>query len=102
MSLAQWKEFFAAAGERLFHETGVLWLAGKGDSKVRQAAEGLARCGVAFEELSRKELEKRYPQIGLEGITKGLLELNSGVLRARRAVAVRAWDGPRAAGEARR
>ena len=88
MSLAQWKEFFAAAGERLFHETGVLWLAGKDDSRVRQAVEVLARCGVAFEELSRKELEKRYPQIGLEGITKGLLELHSGVLMARRAVAV--------------
>jgi len=87
MSLAQWKEFFAAAGERLFHETGVLWLAGKDDSRVRHAAEVLARCGVAFEELSRKELEKRYPQIGLEGITKGLLELQSGVLMARRGVA---------------
>jgi sarcosine oxidase len=87
MSLAQWKEFFATAGERLFHETGVLWLAGKDDSRVRQSAELLARCGVAFEELSRKELEKRYPQIGLEGITKGLLELHGGVLMARRAVA---------------
>ncbi len=87
MSLAQWKEFFAAAGERLFHETGVLWLAGKDDSRVRHAAEVLARCGVAFEELGRKELEKRYPQIGLEGITKGLLELQSGVLMARRGVA---------------
>ena len=88
MSLAQWKEFFASVGERLFHETGVLWLTGKDDSRVRQAAEVLARCGVAFVELSRKELEKRYPQIGLEGITKGLLELHSGVLMARRAVAV--------------
>ncbi len=88
MSLAQWKEFFATAGERLFHETGVLWLAGKDDSRVREAAKVLARCGVAFEELSSKELEKRYPQIGLEGITKGLLELHSGVLMARRAVAL--------------
>jgi monomeric sarcosine oxidase len=87
MALAQWKEFFGAAGERLFHETGVLWLAGKDDSRVRQAAKVLARCGVAFEELSRKELEKRYPQIGLERISKGLLELHSGVLMARRAVA---------------
>lgn len=86
MALAQWKEFFASAGERLFHETGVLWLAGRDDSRVRHAAEVLARCGVAFEELSRKELQKRYPQIGLERITKGLLELHSGVLMARRAV----------------
>ncbi len=95
MSLAQWKEFFAAAGERLFHETGVLWLAGKDDSRVRHAAEVFARCGVAFEELSRRELEKRYPQIGLDGITKGLLELHSGVLMARRAVAAVAEDAQR-------
>ena len=95
MSLATWKEFFAAAGERLFHETGVLWLAGKDDSRVRHAAEVFARCGVAYEELSREELEKRYPQIGLEGITKGLLELHSGVLLARRAVAAVAEDAQR-------
>jgi sarcosine oxidase len=86
-SLAQWKEFFAGARQALFHETGVLWLAGKEDARVRQSAETLRRCGVAFEELSRTELERRYPQIGLEGITKGLLEPHSGVLMARRAVA---------------
>src|SRR5467141_3293238 len=88
MSLAQWKEFFATAGERLFHETGVLWLAGKDDSRVREGAKVLARCGAPLEELSSKELEKRCPQIGLEGITKGQLELHSGVLMARRAVAL--------------
>src|SRR6202030_2300448 len=86
-SLAQWKEFFAATGQRLFHETGVLWLAGKNDARVRQAADVLARCGVAFDELNRAELEKRYPQIGLDGITTGLLEPHSGVLMAQRAVA---------------
>src|ERR1700681_731338 len=57
-SLAQWKEFFAGTGEQLLQETGVLWLAGKNDARVRQAAEVLARCGVEFEELSRTELEK--------------------------------------------
>jgi sarcosine oxidase len=94
-SLAQWKEFFAATGQRLFHETGVFWLAGKDDERVRQAAETLARCGVAFAELSRAELEKRYPQIGLDGITHGLLEPRSGVLMARRAVAAVAEDALR-------
>jgi sarcosine oxidase len=87
-SLAQWKEFFAATRQQtLFHETGVLWLAGKEDARVRQTVETLRRCGVAFEELSRAELERRYPQIGLDGITRGLLEPRSGVLMARRAVA---------------
>jgi len=94
-SLAQWREFFAAVGQRLFHETGVLWLAGKEDVRVRQAAEVLSRCGVAFQELTRTELEKRYPQVGLDGITKGLLELHSGALMARRAVAAVAEDARR-------
>src|ERR1700757_4928588 len=38
--LVQWKEFFARTGHAgLFHETGVLWLAEKDDSRVRQTAE---------------------------------------------------------------
>ena len=86
-SLVQWKEFFAATGQALFHQTGVLWLAGKDDARVRQTAETLRKCGVPFQELSRAELDSRYPQIGLDGITKGLLEPHSGVLMARRAVA---------------
>lgn len=92
-SLAQWKEFFAATGQQLFHETGVLWLAGKDDGRVQQTIETLRRCGVALQELSRAELEKRYPQIGLDGITRGLLEPHSGVLMARRAVAAVVEDG---------
>jgi glycine/D-amino acid oxidase-like deaminating enzyme len=50
---------------------------------------------VSYEELSREELERRYPQIGLDGITKGLLEPRSGVLMARRAVAAVAEDAQR-------
>jgi len=94
-SLSQWKEFFAASGLRLFHQTGVLWLAGKEDARVRETAETLRRCGVPFEELSRPELERRYPQIGLDGITKGLLEPHSGALMARRAVAAVVEDAVR-------
>jgi sarcosine oxidase len=86
-SLTQWKQFFAAKGLQLFHQTGVLWLAGSDGARVRETAATLRRCGVSFEELGRAELDRRYPQIGLEGITAGLLEVGSGVLMARRAVA---------------
>jgi glycine/D-amino acid oxidase-like deaminating enzyme len=87
-SLVLWKEFFAAAGRRdLFHETGVLWLAAEADARVRETAGTLTRCGVAFESMERGALEKRYPQIALEGIGSGLLETGSGVLMARRSVA---------------
>lgn len=94
-SLAKWREFFTATRQALFHETGVLWLASKDNARVRQTAEMLRRCGVAFEELGRAELERRYPQIRLDGITKGLLEPHSGVLMARRAVAAVVEDAVR-------
>ena len=87
-SLVQWKELFAGRSqEALFQETGVLWLSGGDDARFRQTAAILTRCGVAFEQMDVKVLEKRFPQIGLAGIADGLLEPHSGALMARRAVA---------------
>jgi sarcosine oxidase len=86
-SLRKWKEFFGFKRPGLFHETGVLWLGAEGDARTRETAATLTRCDVRFEELGRGDLEKRYPQIGLDGIVAGLLEPDSGVLMARRAVA---------------
>ncbi len=100
-SLAQWKEFFAATGQVLFLETGVLWMAGKDDARLGDTKQTLGRCGVPFEELDRKALERRYPQIGLEEIQCGILEPNSGVLMARRAVAAVAEDAIRMGAEYR-
>src|SRR5262249_7486891 len=86
-SLAQWKELFAAAGEALFKNTGVLWLAGGDETRLNETRATLKRCGVVFEGLDFAALAKKYPQIGLEGIRSAILEPDSGVLLARRAVA---------------
>ncbi len=94
-SLAQWKEFFAATRQPLFLETGVLWMAGDEDARLRQTSATLKRCGVTFEELDRAALEKRYPQIGLDGIKRGIFEPESGVLMARRAVGAVVEDAVR-------
>src|SRR5881392_2331124 len=85
-SLTQWKEFFAATRQPLFLETGVLWMGGNKDERLRQTGETLKRCGVTLEELDRSAMEKRYPQIGFDGIGRGIFEPKSGVLMARRAV----------------
>src|SRR5258708_26856109 len=69
-SLAQWKELFAAMGQPLFQETGVLWMAGDEDARLRQTSATLKRGGVTFEELDRAALGMRYPQIAL-GAVKG-------------------------------
>lgn len=87
-ALAQWKELFAATGnEALFQNTGVLWMAAAGDPTLRATREVLTRCGVTFREFGREALASKYSQIGLEAIAEGILEPESGVLMARRAVA---------------
>jgi len=98
-SLKQWKEFFAAIRQPLFLETGVLWMGGDEDQRLRQTSETLKRCGMPFEELGRAALEKRYPQIAFDGIECGIFEPKSGVLLARRAVAAVVEDAVRLGAE---
>ena len=100
-SLVQWKELFAATKQPLFLETGVLWLTGDDDARLRQTSATLKRCNVAHEELDAAKLEKRYPQIGLDGVKWGLFEPNSGVLMARRGVATVVEDAVRLGAEYR-
>jgi sarcosine oxidase len=85
-SLVQWKELFASSGERLFHETGVLWLGGEGDTYLEDSLANLKRQGINHEVSDRSELETCYPQVNFDGVARGLFEPQSGVLMARRAV----------------
>jgi len=94
-SLGQWKSLFQATGQQLFHETGVLWLAGADDSRLRQTMATLKRCDVTFEAMERADLERRYAQVSFERVTRGFLEPHSGVLLARRAVALVVEDAAR-------
>ncbi|HYL62733.1 MAG TPA: FAD-dependent oxidoreductase [Candidatus Methylomirabilis sp.] len=100
-SLAQWKRFFLATGQQLFHETGVLWLAGADDSRVRQTMATLTRCEVPFEPMDQPALQRRYPQISFDRVTHGFLEPKSGVLLARRATAAVAEDAVKEGAEFR-
>ncbi len=100
-SLTQWKDFFAETRQPLFLETGVLWMAGDEDGRLQQTITTLKRCGVTIEELDRAALEKRFAQIGLDGIRRGLFEPKSGVLMARRAVAAVVEDAVRLGAEYR-
>jgi sarcosine oxidase len=86
-SLRQWKELFEAMGQNLFQQTGVLWLSAPGDPGLGYSIEALRRCHVTHTVFDQSELQNRYPQMSLDGISRGLLEPDSGVLLARRAVA---------------
>jgi len=85
-SLQLWQEFFARVDAALFHQTGVVWLAHENDPYPVRTAETLEKLGIHFEKLTTTEVSARYPQIGLDGISWAMLEVESGVLSARRAV----------------
>jgi sarcosine oxidase len=86
-SLAEWKKLFSRIQQPLFLQTGVLWLAGRDSSRLEATERVLARCGVPRETLGIHELRRRFPQVDFADITQGILEPESGVLMARRAVA---------------
>ena len=90
-SLGLWQELFDHVGHtgispRLFQRTGILWLARENDPYCEATLETLQQCHVGYERLDRAELLRRYPRLELGPITWGILEPDSGVLMARRAV----------------
>lgn len=85
-----WQELIDQIGPTaggLFHPTGVLWLAGENDLYCEAMLETFARTNVRFQKLDRLELGRRYPQLATESVSGGILEPDSGVLMARKAVA---------------
>lgn len=85
-SFPLWREFFDRVGSDFFRRTGVLWLGRDDDSHLVPMWELFGRLGIARERLSGVEIAKRYPQLRFEDVTLGVLEPESGVLLARRAV----------------
>lgn len=85
-SLKLWKQFFRHVGEPLFHRTGILWLAKREDHYLRESQRILRKLRVPVERLSRKEIQKRFPQFSLVDVNLALFEPESGTLMARRAV----------------
>jgi len=88
-SLELWQELFAEIGPQtvaLFQNTGILWLARERDAYCEALLSTLQNVGARFEKLGRDELVQRFPQIEPDQAAWGILEPDSGVLLARRAV----------------
>ncbi|HBB97729.1 MAG TPA: hypothetical protein DC054_20305 [Blastocatellia bacterium] len=85
-SLQLWRDLSAQAEETLFHKTGVLWLAHEDDPYPIRTRETFHDLGIPFEKLTTSELGQRYPQIGLDRISWAMLEIDGGILSARKAV----------------
>lgn len=87
-SLQRWKELFHATGQSLFVNTGALWLCSELDRYTQNLLHTFATEKIRYEQLSKSGLAARFPQINVDDIAFGILEPESGVLLARRAVQV--------------
>jgi sarcosine oxidase len=87
-SCSLWGEFLqdSGSGSQLFHRTGVLWLAQEGDAHLNGMHRLLTQLGVTTEKLDADQIRRRFPQLKFDDRIQGLLETQSGVMLARRAV----------------
>jgi sarcosine oxidase len=86
-SLEVWKSLLSPLGRpSQFQEAGVLWMARGEDPLTTRTLATLQRLGVVHEQLSRSELERRWPQIDFGPNTWAIHEPESGFLVAFHAV----------------
>ncbi len=84
-SFGLWQQLFEKT-DNLFRKTGVLWLARAQDPYCEATLAILQRLNANFEKLGHDELARRFPQLDVGPLSWGILEPDSGVLMARRAV----------------
>ena len=82
-ALQLWSEHERLWRKHFLYRIGVLWMAYSDDSFERGSLPELRDAGIKFQELSPRELQKRWPQINLENVDWGLFESESGYLTAR-------------------
>jgi sarcosine oxidase len=85
-ALAVYQEFYAATDPTLYQETGFLWMGRPNDAYMNANLAAFRKLGVKHDVLTREEMGKRFPGIGLEGLTWGIFEYQAGGLMARRGV----------------
>ena len=90
-----WIGLFERIGRpELFLKTGVLWTPPATECEsAEQTIATFRKCGVSFELLTSAQLAERFPQIRYTSERLGILEPESGVVLARRAVSAVVEDG---------
>lgn len=79
-----WKEHEERWDRRFFHRTGVLWMATSSDDQFERSSLPMLReADIAYEELSGREVGRRWPQINVEDVRWAIHEPDSGFLMAR-------------------
>jgi monomeric sarcosine oxidase len=83
-ALQLWKEHEERWGRQLLHRTGILWMATSSNDEFERASLPMLReAGIVYEELSGRELGRRWPQINVEDVRWAIHEPDGGFLMAR-------------------
>lgn len=83
-ALALWPKYERRWKRQFLHRTGVLWVVSSRDDSFERGSLDLLRgAGIKFQELSRLEMKKRWPQVNFAAVHWGIFEPDSGYLDAR-------------------
>ena len=85
-ALGHWRELERHAGENLFVQAGVVWLASDAQTFEAESLDVLTDLGVPVERWSNAELAARVPVMNPEGVPWALFEPEAGALLALPAV----------------
>jgi glycine/D-amino acid oxidase-like deaminating enzyme len=83
-ALVLWKDHETRWRRQFLHRTGVLWMSTSSDDEFERSSLPMLReAGIAYEELSGKEVDSRWPQINVEDVRWAIHEPDGGFLMAR-------------------
>ncbi len=85
-ALEHWRALERSAGEQLFVEAGVVWLASEAQSFEAESMATLESLGIPVERWSPDDLAARFPVVDPAGVPWALFEPEAGALMARKAV----------------
>jgi len=92
---AGWLALQEETGTRIWEPVGVAWFAHRADGFEARSRDALTRLGVRHEWLAPEDARDLYPSVAVDDLAGVLLELDGGVLHARRATELLVEDGLR-------
>ena len=86
-AMKRWLDYDAQWDAGLVRKTGALCMNGGKEAFAKASYAALLDAGIAAEWWSTKDIARRYPDIGLEGISSAVFEPDAGYIQASRACA---------------
>lgn len=83
-ALKLWTKYERRWKRQFLHRNGVLWMVSSRDESFERGSLPLLRnAGIKFQQLSKREMKKRWPQINFSDVHWGIFEPECGYLDAR-------------------